>query len=174
MLQLVGACFIILGSIGLGYKYIEKEEKIICVIEKWEHMMQMFISEITYKKQPLAFACYEIGEKIGDKEGESLKKISHRMQDKDMCRSKFKTIWQEEWRSYCKEEKISDDVENLLNEFGTLTGFEDEVIQKKMIEEQKEKWKKIRIKLQEEHRERKRVILLMSSCLGMITVLILW
>lgn len=172
MLQLLGCGFILSGSIGMGYSYIEKEQKIIGIIQTWEHMMQMFISEITYKKQPLSLACYEIGEKIRGKEGEYLKRIAHGMQDKG--RNTFEKIWCKEWKNYYKEEKINSEIKKLIEEFGTLTGFEDEVVQKRMIEEQLEQWKNLRIKMQQEHGERKRLILLLSFGLGVITVLILW
>ena len=66
------------------------------------------------------------------------------------------------------------DLKQLIKEFGVLTGFEDEMIQKRMIEEQKEKWKSKRVILLKEHRERKRIVLLLSSCLGIVMVLILW
>ena len=62
----------------------------------------------------------------------------------------------------------------LLREFGTLTGFEDENMQKKMIEEQAKKWKKIRLQKQEEFQERKRLAIILSSCVGIMIVLILW
>lgn len=172
MLQMLGACMLILGVTGVGYQYVEKEEKIIRVIERWEHMMQMFISEITYKKQPLALACYEIGEKLGEEEGAYLKEISLQMQKKDS--TKFKEIWESKWQKYIEEKGMNEVLRELINEFGILTGFEDETVQKKMIEEQKEKWKGERVKIQKEHRERKRIVLLLSSCLGIIAVLILW
>lgn len=172
MLQMLGACMLFLGIMGIGYEYVEKEQKIISVIEKWEYIMQMFISEITYKKQPLAFACREIGEKIGGEEGNCLKKISLQMQKKGS--SSFKEIWDKEWKKYCKEEKMDGESKELIKEFGILTGFEDEMLQKKMIAEQKEKWSSKKIALQKEHKERKRIILLLSSCLGIVIVLILW
>lgn len=172
MLQMLGACMILLGTMGIGYSYIEKERKIICVIEKWEHIMQMFISEITYKKQPLSLACLEIGEKTGGKEGACLTKVAERMQDKS--RENFCIIWEKVCLKYCKEEKITMEVQFMLKEFGALTGFEDEEVQKRMIEEQKEKWKNLRLRKQEEHQERKRLILILSSCMGIMIVLILW
>ncbi len=172
MLQMLGACLLILGSIGIGYLYIQEEIKIIHVIETWEHIMQMFISEITYKKQPLDLACYEIGEKIGNDEGECLNRISLLMQKNErLC---FKEIWEQEWCGYCEKKKMKTDLKQLIKEFGVLTGFEDEMIQKRMIEEQKEKWKSKRVILLKEHRERKRIVLLLSSCLGIVMVLILW
>ena len=172
MLQILGSFMIIIGSLGIGYCYIEKERKKINRIEKWESIMQMFVSEIMYKKQPLFLACYEIGEKIGETEGEVLKKISRNMQE--IKRESFHSIWKRECESYCLREKIDRETMAMINNFAVLTGFEDEIVQKKMIEEQKEKWKKLRVKLQDELQERKRIILLLSSCLGMVMVIILW
>lgn len=172
MLQMLGAFMIISGFTGMGYCYIEREKKRINQVQIWEQIMQMFISEITYKKQTLALACYEIGEKVGGEEGAVLKKISTSMQQ--IKRETFHRIWREECQKYCKQEKIDRETGEMIMFFAVMTGFEDEIVQKKMIEEQKEKWKKLRVKLQDEHQERKRVILLLSSCLGIVMVLILW
>lgn len=172
MLQLLGAFMIVLGSYGIGYVYIEKERKIICVIEKWEQIMQMLISEITYKKQSLSLACFEIGEKLRGKEGNCLLRISQRMEERQG--ESFRNIWDEECLKYCKEERIPTEEQLLIREFGILTGFEDEEIQKCMIVEQTEKWKNIRIRKEKEHLERKRLILILSSCMGFMLVLILW
>lgn len=172
MLQLLGACMILLGSMGLGYSYIERERKIICVIEKWEHIMQMFISEITYKKQPLSYACRVIGEKAGGEEGRCLKKVAERMQEKNRLR--FGEIWNEEFQKYGGKQKITEELQNALMEFGVLSGFEDEEIQIRMIEGQQEKWKTLRIKKQKEHQERKKLITTLSFSMGLMLVLILW
>ena len=172
MLQLLGSIMILSGAVGMGYKYIEKEERIMHVIEKWERIMQMFISEITYKKQPLSFACHTIGEKIGEEEGSYLCKVAERMQESK--RTKFGIIWEEELQKYAEKEKIIEEIRVILNEFGVLTGFEDEEIQKRMIEGQYEKWKNLRERKQKEHQERKRLVWVLSSCMGLMLVLILW
>ena len=78
MLQILGAIMIIGGVIGLGYDYAEKEQRKIVFAETWEYIMYMFLSEITYKKQPLSLACKEIGEKTEGEEGRFLKAISER------------------------------------------------------------------------------------------------
>ena len=172
MLQMLGACMILLGTVGMGYRYIQKEQKIIYVIETWERIMQMFISEITYKKQPLTYACYEIGEKVGRKEGEYLTNVAMRMQNGK--RERFGIIWEEECLNYGKKEGLTEEIKEIIKEFGVLTGFEDEEIQKKMIEVQGEKWKSLRVKKQKEHQERKRLIWILSSCMGIMLILILW
>lgn len=172
MLQMLGSCMILLGTMGIGYDFIQKEYKIICVIETWEHIMQMFISEITYKKQPIAFACYEIGEKIGREEGKCLKTVAERMHSKK--RESFWRIWEEECWKYGKKEKIPEEIKEMLKEFGVLTGFEDEEIQKRMIEKQGEKWRNLRLRKQKEHQERKKLIWILSSCMGIMLILILW
>ena len=86
---------------------------------------------------------------------------------------------------YCKLEVIevadektpdnaSDHEVELIKEFGQMTGFEDEEVHKKMIEIQLEKWRNERIRKQEEFGERKKIILTLSSCIGMMIILILW
>lgn len=172
MLQMLGVFIVILGTLGLGVEIIENEKKKISIYERWGQILQIFISEIIYKKQPLYLACFEIGKKIEGIEGEILKKISLRMHDDKGLG--FKQIWCEEIERYFKEAKLNEETKVLIKEFGALTGFEDEIVQKKIIEEQKEKWKSVEINLRKEHQERKRIVLLLSFCLGVIIVLILW
>lgn len=171
-MQILGALFIIFGGLGVGYGYAEKERKKIALIEKWECIMYLFLSEITYKKQPLCLACREIGERTEGEEGIFLKHIGERMEERKA--KGFGSIWQEECIRYFNREKISEEEQVLLLEFGVLTGFEDEDMQKKMIEKQGEKWKKIRLQKQEEYQERKRLAMILSSCVGIMIVLILW
>lgn len=172
MRQMLGACLILVGCIGIGYRYIVREEKIICVIEKWEHIMQMFISEIAYKKQPLSFACCVVGEKVGGEEGGCLKRVAQRMQERKQ--QKFGDIWKEEVLKYGEQQKMEEELQVILNEFGILSGFEDEEIQKSMIEGQKEKWKCMRERKQKEHQERKKLVGTLSTAVGLMLVLILW
>lgn len=172
MLQMLGACMIFGGCLGVGCGIIRGNNKIILMMETWEYILQMFISEITYKKETLGHACYEIGEKIGGKEGELLEKICKRTEEKQS--ENFYQIWEEECTRYCKKEKLPDKTMELIREFGKMTGFEDEDVQKKMIEMQKEKWRNERLKMREELLERKKVILTLSSCLGMMIILLLW
>ena len=79
MMQVLGSIMIFAGTLGIGYELIDKKRKIIRVIEKWEWILQLFVSEIIYKKQPLNFACMEIGEKVGGKERKLLLCVSKRM-----------------------------------------------------------------------------------------------
>ena len=163
---------IFMGCLGIGYGMIDKNRKIIGVIETWECALQLFVSEIIYKKQPLNFACMEIGEKVGGMEGNLLIRVSKRMGEKE--RVQFKQIWEEESEKYCKEKNLELIEIELIKEFGIMTGFEDEESQKRMIEVQKEKWKNIRIKKQDEFQERKKLILSLSPCIGLLIILVLW
>lgn len=172
MLKILGSCMIFLGILGIGYTYIEREEKIIHVIEMWEYIMHMFISEITYKKQPLSLACHVIGEKIGKEEGKCLKRVAERMKNKKG--DGFWKVWEEECQAYIKKEKIIEELQPIIKGFGVLTGFEDVEIQEKLMIEQQEKWKNLRVRKQKEHQERKRLIWILSSCMGLMLVLILW
>lgn len=172
MLQVLGSIMIFAGTLGIGYELIDKKRKIIYVIEKWEWILQLFISEIIYKKQPLNFACMEIGEKVGGKERKLLLCVSKRMVETQ--RGQFQQIWIKECKKYCKEEDLESTQIELIMDLGLITGFEDEESQKRMMEAQKEKWKNVRIQKQEEFRERKRLILSLSPCIGLLIILVLW
>jgi len=114
----------------------------------------------------------EIGEKVGGMEGNLLIRVSKRMGEKE--RVQFKQIWEKESEKYCKEKNLELIEIELIKEFGIMTGFEDEESQKRMIEVQKEKWKNIRIKKQDEFQERKKLILSLSPCIGLLIILVLW
>ena len=58
-------------------------------------------------------------------------------------------------------------------QFQTFTGFDNEEIQKKMIVLQQEKWKKIREIVQEENRQKKKIIWMLSFSAGMLIILVL-
>ena len=51
MLQMLGACMVFCGCLGMGYGIIRRNNKIIFIMETWEYILQMFVSEITYKKE---------------------------------------------------------------------------------------------------------------------------
>lgn len=172
MLQVLGACMVLCGSLGFGYVIIRRNKEMLFLIETWEYILQMFVSEIIYKKQPLDEACYEIGKKTGGLEGELLERICRRISEKQS--KSFSEAWEEECRNYCRKVKIPDREVELIKEFGQMTGFEDEEVHKKMIEIQLEKWRNERIRKQEEFGERKKIILTLSSCIGMMIILILW
>lgn len=172
MLQMLGACLVLLGCLGYGYGMIRRNKEVLRIMEIWECILQMFVSEIMYKKQALGYACYEIGGKVGGKEGELLQKISKRVNEKQS--GHFYQIWEEECENYCKEVKIRARERELINEFGKMTGFEDGEVHKNMIGMQMEKWRNERVRKQEEFLERKKIILTLSSCIGMMIILILW
>lgn len=172
MLQMLGACMVLLGCLGSGYAMIRKSKEVLRIMEQWEYILQMFVNEIMYKKQTLGYACYEIGQKIGGTEGELLERISKRISERQSgC---FQQIWKEECMNYCKEVQMPEKAVELIREFGQMTGFEDGEVHKKIIEMQMEKWRNERVRKQEELLERKKIILTLSSCIGMMIILILW
>lgn len=171
MLYLLGSLFIIGGTTGLGLSYIEREKQRIMLLEKWEYITELFLSEITYKKQPLSLASIEIGRKILGIEGEVLRNIGEQI--KNGREDSFAGLWKKEWKKYLKKICLSKEEKNMILDFSIFTGFENEEIQQKMILVQQEKWKRVRVKVQEENTEKKKVILVLSFTAGMLIVLML-
>ena len=171
MQKFLGIIFVITGSLGMGYVYIEKEKQKINFIEMWDNILSIFTNEISYKKQSLAFAAYEIGEKIGGKEGECFKRIYKRMMEHS--REGFSYIWTDEWGKYFKNRKIAQKERTLIEEFINVTGFDDEKILVRIMEEQQNKWRNLRVEIMEGQQERKKIIWTLSICFSLMLVLIL-
>lgn len=171
MLCLLGSICILGGTVGLGIHYVEKEKQRIQGLEKWEYITELYISEITYKKQPLSLASIEVGKKIQGTEGEILCLIGEKLRSGQ--EDFFSDIWKKEWKCALKKINLTKEEKDLVMDFQIFTGFENEEVQKKMIMVQQEKWKKIRERVQEESREKKRITLLLSLFTGILMVLIL-
>ena len=171
MQRLLGAIFILIGCLGYGYSYMEKERQKIAFAKMWENFMLMFYEEIAFKKQSLAFAAYEIGKKVKEKERECFIRIYDKMVNQNQ--KGFATIWLEEWNTYYEKQSLSTEEKKLIEEFAEITGFNDEKVQIKMLEEQQRKWRKVQLDLMEGQQERKKMVWTLSACSGAILILIL-
>ena len=171
MQKVLGAVFVITGFLGMGYFYIDREKEKIKFIDMWDNVLSMFINEIAYKKQSLTFATYEIGQKMEGKVGQRFQKVHQRMTDQN--REGFAEIWKEEWQNYIKNNKNYQKERKLIEEFAYLTGFEDEEVMIKMIEEQQRKWRSLRTEVMEGQQERKKMVWTLSICFSLMLILIL-
>lgn len=171
MLQVLGSLFIIMGTLGLGIRYLDKERQRVHFLEKWEYITELFISEVTYHKQPLSLASIEIGKKIGGTEGERLKIIGERIRDGDQ--HSFSEIWNKEWSGALKKIPLKREEKIMVLEFSVFIGFENQEMQEKMLISQREKWKKVRERAQEEGQEKRKIVMLLSFSIGILIVLIL-
>ena len=171
MFRLLGVLLIIGGMTGLGQLYVQNIRFRIEELERWEYIFQLFQSQITYKKQPLPLACKEIGRKIRTKEGDILVSIGENIGNGQG--GGFQKEWEKNWKLYLQDSYLSQEEKNGVLEFGTFTGFEEEMLQNNMLKQQQEKMKKFRFQVEEENREKKRVVMLLSSCAGILLVLVL-
>ena len=171
MLHLLGSVFIMGGMIGLGMHYLEKEKQRMVMLETWEYITELYLNEITYKKQPLSLASIEIGKKIKGSQGEILIKIGEKLENGQ--EDSFGDIWEKEWKNKVREMVLSKEEKEMVLQFQVFTGYENEEIQRNMIQLQQEKWKKIRERVQAESKEKKKIVVLLSFSVGMLIVLIL-
>ena len=171
MQKLLGTICVISGFIGMGYSYMEKESQKIIFIEMWDYVLSLFLNEIAYKKQSLAYATYEIGQRLEGREGACFRRIYERMQDHN--RKAFSEIWMDEWGIYLKGKKNYVKEGSLIREFINITDVEDEVIMVRMIEEQQEKWRHLQMEIANGQQERKKIVWTLSICFGLMLILIL-
>ena len=86
---------------------------------------------------------------------------------------KFSKIWIDEWGKYIKNKKLSRDIIDLIEDFVNVTGYDDEEILVKIIEEQQKKWRNLREEIVEGQQERKKIVWTLSICFGLMLILIL-
>ena len=171
MQKLFGAICIFVGCMGYGLSYMEKMKQRIAYAAMWENIMLMFSEEIAFKKQSLALTALEIGEKIKGIEGECFLRIYDRMVNQNQ--NGFADIWTDEWNTYCKKSVLTIKEKKLIEEVKNLTGFNDEKVQIKMIDELQKKWMDLRLEWIKEQQERKKIVWTLSACSGLILILIL-
>ena len=100
---------------------MEKEKQRIVYAGMWENIMLMFLEEINFKKQSLALAAYEIGQRIGGSEGECFIRIYDKMINQQQ--NGFADLWLQEWRKYYKKRDISIEEKRIIAEANKKTDF---------------------------------------------------
>lgn len=171
MHHLLGSILVIGGMTGFGILYTEKEKRRIEQLENIAYMFRLLMSEIAYKKQPLPYACRAAGLKIKTKEGEILKSIAEEM---ELGKGRtFEQIWREKWKTYLEASSLSGQEQMKMTDFSSFSGYEEEELQTGMMEEQMQQFAARCNKVREELEKKKRIILLLSSCTGILLVLIL-
>lgn len=171
MFQILGAFLVIAGMTGLGFSYMERLQERVRLLQRWEYIFRLFQSEVSYKKQPLSLASFDIGDKIKGREGEILKEIGEKLDSGQ--EGSFPMIWEEQWKNYLKASSLSSEEKEEIIGFASFTGFEEEELQHNMLQIQKNKMEKFGKEVQQESKEKRRVVILISSCIGIFLVLLL-
>ncbi|MDD7051358.1 MAG: stage III sporulation protein AB [Lachnospiraceae bacterium] len=171
MLDLLGGVLVIGGMTGFGFLYLEKGQRRVEELKRLAYLFKLLKSEITFKKQPLPFACRASGEKIREREGRILEAIAGDMEEGNGM--SFREIWRSRWKEQLQLSMLSEYEKNKVLEFSSFVGYEEETLQENMMECQVEEFTLLAEKVRDELEKKKRVVLLLSSCTGILFVLIL-
>ena len=171
MLDLLGGVLVIGGMTGFGFLYLEKGQRRVEELKRLAYLFKLLKSEITFKKQPLPFACRASGEKIREREGRILEAIAGDMEEGNGMN--FREIWRSRWKEQLQLSMLSEYEKNKVLEFSSFVGYEEETLQENMMECQVEEFTLLAEKVRDELEKKKRVVLLLSSCTGILFVLIL-
>lgn len=172
MLRLLGVLFIFMGSFGYGLTYREQCRKRCEELINLELIFKILQSEITYKKQPLPSACREIGTRLGGREGKTLLEISQEMES-GKGRA-FGEVWEEKWTSYGEGSYLEQQEKEILLGFSSFAGYADENMQQEILKQHEETISRIRKGVEEESREKKKLVMTLSLSVGaLLTILLL-
>lgn len=170
MLDLLGSILIIGGMTGFGFLYLEKEKKRMDELGHVAYLFMLLKSEVSFKKQPLPCACRTSGEKLQERIGKVLKEIADEM---DTGRGGFKELWKEKWKIYLRTSFLSQEEQKKVLNFSGFIGYEEESMQENMMEQQVEEFTRLKDRVREELEKKRKVVLTLSSCMGILFVLIL-
>lgn len=170
MLRLLGVVFILGGFWGIGILYCDSEEKRLRIVKDWKSCLQILITEIEIKKQPLCFALQECSKRISGEVGLLWENISTRMLEE---KEDFSTIWKEEFSCYLDTTLLSKEGRKQIEDFFCYLGYEEKDLQIEMLREKGAEIERYRKDLETEKGIKKKLSLVISSSAGVVLALLL-
>lgn len=171
MLDLLGVALIIGGMTGFGISYLEQEQDKVKELEEFSYLFRLLKSEIMFKRQNLPDACKMAGEKLGGEKGKILLSITEAMDYGDG--GNFSELWRQKWRKWAERSNLGKEERQRVIGFSFFVGYEEDGLQEKMIGNQVEEFNRMAEEKREELKEKRRVVLLLFSCMGILIALIL-
>lgn len=170
MLHLLGAGLILVGFIGGGIYFCEKEEKRLEILTSWKISLQILCNEIGVRRQPVFFAMEEIKKRIEGEVGIFYERVCKAIENNQ---EELLEIWKKELEQYLNNTLLPPEGKKIIEPLEEMLGYEDYGIQLGMLEMEIEMIDNFRKRIRDEKREKKKVILLLSTCSGAILILLL-
>ena len=171
MLKIIGALFLISGSMGYGMCLSRNLQNEIQEIKSFIYMFQLFKSAISYRKETLPDATSHAGKKISGQLGVMLCQVAQEMEKNR--KKTFSTIWKIEGENYFKTSFLKKQLKEYILKFPEYIGFSDENMQVVVIDEYVSELESHLLEMEKKIVDRKRVILGVSVVGGMILTIIL-
>lgn len=169
-MKVVGAFLIFGGCIGWAYQYLERLRRKCTLLEEWREILELMEGEIRYGRMTFPECFLQIGAQVPSLLGGTLWKIGKMLEEqpqKNPCKE-VELQFKERLRGTFTEEEIE---KLFLLPVGE--GYQDERMQRRMLERKRENVEKRIVGMKEEYGGKSRVAYCLGTMSGIIMVLLL-
>lgn len=171
MAQIIGILLTLLGSAGVGAalctELAERRKELQFLIRTFT----VLTNEVSYGRQPLPACCRHTGEKVGGKFGGMLRDAAGRMEESSGL--EFAQAWRQAVEGYRKGTALKRQDLELLASFPSYTGFLDEAMQVRAMEQFEEVLSELAAQAKKEEAEKGKLRFALCTSMGIVMILLL-
>ena len=172
MLRLLGGILIVSGSLGMGLWYRERFVGRLAALRNLQSILEMLMSEIRYSRATLPECCIHIAKRVQEPYSSCFVHIHAEMEKNTGIG--FGQIFREQMEECMKGlPLLAEDRSCILSLFAD-GGFEEERMQIRSIEQQKELLMHTISRLEKENREKCRMAVGLGAMSGLLLVILLF
>lgn len=172
MLKIVGTLMIFVGCTGLGVWYGGQFRKQIQVLRRFCHVLELFLGEIRFGRCTLPECCMRVSERVEEPYRRLLSDIYR--QSCENTGESFGEMCKEILEEGLSKENVSKEDKTLFMDCFENSGYEEDVMQLRVMEQAKEELEKKVILLEEELVSKCRLALSLGTMSGLLLIILLW
>lgn len=169
-MKIIGVIIVILASWGYGSGLIQRLNQHKEQLFSLREMIELFLGEIQYGKQPLQEACMQIGNRMKSPFKEVLCSIGQRISEKKY--ESFEMVWREQFQMKEKEFLFTEQEKMVLYGVGKNLGYLDVDTQIRHLQIYKNEVNGLLEQLEKTMKEKKKVYRSVSLMVGAMVILL--
>lgn len=171
MFKLIGGVCIFMGCIGIGVNLLEQEKCRIQNLKEVYHIVQRMQDEILYGKRTLPELCALLAKCTGERFRDGFEKLY--LAGDFSTQEEIKEIWREQMLCCLSDAHLREEEMDSLTQIPDLLGMQNEKMQAACIGQSLELLKQRMTKAQEGYENKSKMILSVSSLLGIFLIILI-
>ncbi len=171
MLQIIGIILLISGTTGVAWNYCKEQKERLGYLKAIRQIYEYLRKEIDYAKASLPELCGRIGQRQPPPFGEAFAAIYEELNENNGC--PFNEIWEKHMMSCMKGLPLKNHEKALISGFTLSLGFRDGKGQAEGMEQYVEEVSQYIKNLEEELKNKYRVVMCMGVMSGIMAVILL-
>lgn len=172
MFKIMGVIMILAGCMGLGLWYSGQFRRQIQVLKNFCYILELFLGEIRYGRCTLPECCLRVSERVEEPYKKMLSDIY--MQSCENRGESFGEVCEAIWKEGLSREIASKEDKILFMNCFARSGYEEDIMQLRVMEQAKTELEKKVILLEAELASRCRLAFSLGTMSGLLLVILLW